>query len=117
MSNPNPVSTSWKPGQSGNPKGRPKKEWTWASLVREAMDEEDETGQPVKKGVSRALAIKALTGDVQAIREIGNRIDGMPPQSTDLTSGGDKIERVDIVTLLEKAYGTNSRTPEMSADS
>ena len=38
-------------------------------------------------------------------------------KATDLTSLGDKIERIDLVTLLQKAYGTNTPTPEMSNDS
>ena len=36
---------------------------------------------------------------------------------TDFTSGDDKIQRIDIQTLLEKAYGTNIRNEDMSNDS
>lgn len=87
MSNPNPEN-QFKPGQSGNPGGRPKNEWTWSSLVREAMDEEGDNGQAIKKNVSRALVTKALTGDVQALREIGNRLDGMPKQNLGIDATG-----------------------------
>ena len=80
-----------------NRKGAPKKDWTWGSLIRQALDELDDKGVPIKKSVSSALVLKALTGDVQAIKEIGNRIDGMPKQSTDITSGGDKIQTNTIV--------------------
>ena len=80
MSNSSP-SASWQPGQSGNLNGRPKSAWTWASLVRKAMDEVGEDGKRLKGQVSKALVTKALTGDVQAIKEIGDRIDGKPKQS------------------------------------
>lgn len=84
MSNPNPQN-QFKPGNNANPNGRPKKEWTWASLVREALEKTNLDGEPVKKGIAEALAAKALEGDVQAIKEIGNRIDGMPKQEVNST--------------------------------
>ena len=77
-----------KTGSKANPNGRPKADWTWAGLVKEALEELEADGTPVKKSISRALAKKALEGDVQAIKEIGNRIDGMPKQALDLNNSG-----------------------------
>ena len=82
------VSTSYKKGQSGNLKGAPKKEWTFASIYKEEMEEvltaTDGTKMEVKKAVAKRLAKMAVEGDIQAIRELGNRIEGMPKQSTEL---------------------------------
>lgn len=90
MANPNPQN-QFKPGQSGNPKGAPKREWRWSDLYVEAVEESDETGVPIKKIIAKNLARLAARGDVPAIRELTNRTDGMPRENLDLT-GGQKID-------------------------
>lgn len=80
-----------KPGEVRNPNGRPKREWTWAGLIEDAMDEEDETGVPYKLIVTRRLRQMAKNGDITAIKEVFNRTDGMPKQAVDHTSKGEKI--------------------------
>lgn len=107
MPNSNPVSTSWKKGQSGNPNGRPPKEWTMTQLYKDAGEEADETGEPRKKIVARKLWEIAQKGDVTAIKELGNRIDGMPKQ---VIEGGDEDKpiRLDINVMLDKVYGDKS---------
>ena len=44
-------------------------------------------GENFKKlrSIARKLIEKAETGDIQAIQEIGNRLDGKPAQAVDLT--------------------------------
>lgn len=84
------VSTQFKLGNNANPNGRPKKEWTMKSLIIESLEEQSEDGTPAKKGIARKLAKLALAGDMQAIKEVNNRIDGMPQQ--DITSGGEAIQ-------------------------
>lgn len=91
MPNPNPTYKIPK-GTTPNPNGRPKRDWTVQGLIEEAMEEQDETGVPAKKIVYRKLVALAKKGDPTAIREINNRLDGMPKQSTDITTGGDKID-------------------------
>jgi hypothetical protein len=81
----------FKKGQSGNPAGRPRGDWTWAGMIRKAMENKNLDGEEIKKGVAEALVAKALDGDVQAIKEIGNRIDGMPQQFIDHTSKGEQV--------------------------
>lgn len=73
----------FKKGQSGNPKGRPPKDWTMTSLIREALEESNETKVPRNKIIARKLAELAEKGDMQAIKEINNRLDGMPKQSVE----------------------------------
>lgn len=85
------TSTSFKPGNNANPKGRPKKEWTMKGLIEEALEEEDEKGVPYKKLIAKKLRILAVKGDMTAIKEVNNRLDGMPMQKTDLTTDGEPL--------------------------
>ncbi len=78
------IATQFKPGQCGNPNGRPKRDWTVQSLIEEAMEEQDETGVPAKKIIYKKLVALAKKGDIQAIKEVGQRLDGMPKQTNDL---------------------------------
>ncbi len=81
MSNP---ATQFKKGQSGNPKGRPPRDWTWSGLLEEAMEEQDETGESYKKIIVRKVRTLGTKGDMVAIKEMFNRMDGMPNQPTEI---------------------------------
>jgi len=74
-----------------NRKGAPKKEWTMAGILKEALEEQDENGIPYKLTINRKLVTLAKAGDVVAIKEVNNRIDGQSQQKTDITSGGKPI--------------------------
>ena len=90
--------TQFKPGQSGNPKGRPKRKWTWAGLMEKYAEEEleGEKGKVKDKVVKRVFEL-AKRGDMTAAKELFNRMDGMPKQSTDITSKGDKLDSLVII--------------------
>lgn len=104
------IPTQFKPGKSGNPNGRPKRDWTWSGLLEEAMEETDETGEPYKKIIARKLRALGIKGDTTAIKDLMNRMDGMPQQSTDVTSKGEKILVVPP-ELIDK-YGITSDTED-----
>ena len=88
---------SFKPGDPRiNRNGRPKEPWTMTALYKEAGDEADETGLPKKLIVARKLWEIAKKGDVTAIKELGNRIDGMPKQSNELSG------HLEVKTLMVK---------------
>lgn len=118
MANYNPPTNGFdKRRDDINRKGAPEKPWTFAGLLRDAMDAQNLDGEPIKKAVAQALVDKALTQDVQAIREIANRIDGMPVQKNVLTGDEDNPIKVDISGLLLKAYGQdNSSAPTQMLD-
>lgn len=78
------TSTSFKPGEVHNPNGRPPRDWTVKGLIEDALEEQDETGVPYKKAVTNKLRQLALKGDIQAIKEIHNRLDGMATQDVKL---------------------------------
>jgi hypothetical protein len=95
MSNPNPLPFK-KTGADANPNGRPKREWTWTGLIEDAMQKLGPDKKAVKEAVVASLVAKALEGDVVAIKEIGNRLDGMPQQAIDLTTKGKPLLNFDL---------------------
>ena len=76
---------TWKKGQSGNPNGRAKDK-LWADAIRIAVNEAYEVGDKKKLRVlADKLVDKALEGEIAAMKEIGDRLDGKPAQSVDVT--------------------------------
>lgn len=113
MSNPNIKDYGFKPGQSGNPGGRPKRGWSWASLFEEAAEEELTTKDgkitdKAKKFIAKKIVRMAVDGDIAAIKEIINRMDGMPQQKLTIYPGDvndllDTIEQSDYGQLGQEA--------------
>lgn len=75
-------STSWRPGTSGNPKGAPKRGWTWSDELQKALEKTSKSGVPLKTLVAESLVNQALNGNSQAIKIIFNRMDGLPIYQT-----------------------------------
>lgn len=76
-----PVNGFDKRPQDINRNGRPPKAWTMSTLIEEALEEvETQSGTPFKKLVAKKLATMAVSGDIQAIKEINDRVDGRPQQ-------------------------------------
>lgn len=48
----------------------------------------DRNGQTWAGAIAEALVRRAATGDVQAIAEVTNRLEGRPAQAIDLNTGG-----------------------------
>lgn len=59
-------------GQSGNPGGRPK-EKLWRQALMVALKDED--GAKLRR-IAEKVAMLAEAGDMQAVKEIGDRLDG-----------------------------------------
>ena len=68
--------------------GRPPSEKSFANMLRVAISEAHGEGGTKLRAVADALVKKAMEGDVAAIREIGDRLDGKVPQA--LAHTGDK---------------------------
>lgn len=79
MANHNPLN-QWVKGQSGNPKGHIKREWTWDSLLVNAVEESAKDGNPIKYHIARSLIAECLKGNIQAIKILMDRMDGLPKQ-------------------------------------
>jgi hypothetical protein len=81
----NSIGKKFPSGSSGNPSGRPRLTKLTESL-REQLSEisPDADEQSIAEQIAKTLIRLALSGDVQAIREIGNRTEGLPKQAIDL---------------------------------
>ncbi len=82
MSNPNPSpKNQWKPGQSGNPNGRPPKNVALSDILKElGLESIEDIETKDKKTRNELLAKvmwkKALKGDMLAINTVLERKDG-----------------------------------------
>ena len=61
--------------------GRPPKERSFANMLRIAIMEATPQGPIKLRMVAEALVEKAITGDVPAIKELADRLDGKVPQA------------------------------------
>lgn len=68
---------AWKPGQSGNPGGRPPGP-TATTVLREMLEAND--GEKLRE-IAKVLLSLAMTGDIKAIREVLDRAYGKPVQA------------------------------------
>ena len=84
-----------------NREGAPKKEWTFAGVFREELEKCGDDKVKLKRNLAKAMMKKAKEGDVQAFKEIANRVDGLPKQNLDLTSGGERIGLFDFTKQNE----------------
>ena len=83
----------WKPGQSGNPSGRPPLGTSLTELMRKFL-EEIPPGQTLSYRdafIRKVYKLAMEEGSESAIRLIWNYIDGMPVQRADITSDGEKL--------------------------
>lgn len=120
MANYNPPTNGFdKRPDDINKDGAPEKPWTWRGEIIKALERATPDGTPMKQGVAEALVDKALQGDVLAIKEIGNRADGMPVQKQVLAGDEENPIQIDISGILAKVYGSenDSSTDEVHSDS
>lgn len=82
------TSTSFQKGKSGNPNGRPKSEWSWSGVLREVAEQELK-GKEKKQWIAESLFQQAVKGNVPAIKEFGDRIDGKAKQNIGLGGQGE----------------------------
>lgn len=69
----------WEPGQSGNPAGRPKKEFSMTNAMREILSETDPLTKVERyKNILFVAIEKAEKGDGDMIKYLINRFEGVP---------------------------------------
>jgi hypothetical protein len=78
----------FKPGQTGNPLGKPKGRLNMTTMLRALLETEtvDEFGNVNTHAalINQALAKKAASGDTAAIKEVYERIDGKTSQVVEI---------------------------------
>jgi len=83
----------WRPGHSGNPRGRPRRGESLAEHLRRVLAEtvEVEGGDRKTRArlVAEALVAKAIEGNVPACRLIFERVEGKAPKCAHETHGED----------------------------
>ena len=98
-------------GVSGNRGGRPKTKPVTEELERLLQQEAPEKkGQTWAAAIAEALVRRAPTGDVQAIAEVANRLEGGPAQAVSLEANqlDDLAERSAFVCPSKIAAGTSA---------
>ncbi len=100
----NKIGNRFKKGETGNKNGRPRLT-KLTDALREQLAEEmpNAPERTVAETIARALIREAVSGNVQAIREIGDRTEGKPKQSLDLD-----LQINDWRTLAQN-YGVNEQ--------
>ena len=78
-------SNGWKPGQSGNPSGRPKKGTSVADLLRWKAKRKvlagPQKGKTYADAIAEVILVKAEAGDLKAAEMYFDRIEGKPHQT------------------------------------
>lgn len=79
--------------------GRPKGTKSFAAMLQLAINEAGKAEGTTKlRDVADALVTKAVDGDIQAIREIADRIDGKVPQGI----VGDEENPLEMIHRIER---------------
>jgi hypothetical protein len=78
----NVIPHKWKKGESGNPKGRPRKLPELNKLLADVLGEEKD-GVTAAEAILKALRAKAARGDIRAAEVLLDRGYGKPTQKVD----------------------------------
>lgn len=84
-------------GRSGTNKGKDK---PWADALRLAVFREDTEGRRRLQAIAEKCADAAEAGDMQAMKEIGDRLDGKPAQALE-HSGDMTVRHEDALEQLD----------------
>ena len=87
--------------------GRPPKEKSFANMLNIAIKEAIEgTAKTKLRAVADALVDKAMSGDVAAIKEVADRLDGKVPQGV---IGGEEGDNPIVQEIIIRGVSANSR--------
>ena len=119
------LSPPWRPGESGNPTGRPagvvypsEHMRGMAGMTAEAMRRiRNDAGEPVSRRIAAGIYLDALDGDtartrMDATSELCDRTEGRPAQSIQVIAEGPQRSAEDLLTELQSRYnlGKQART-------
>jgi molecular chaperone GrpE (heat shock protein) len=94
---------AWQPGQSGNPNGAPKRAKLWRDAINRAIKRREETDPQALEKLADKLLSAVDTGDVSAMKEFGDRVDGKVPQAIVGDDDQDPVTVRQIVTGVPRA--------------
>jgi hypothetical protein len=76
----------------------------WTETIKRVLIQDDVKGEKIR-AIANKLIEKAQEGDMQAIKELGDRLDGKPNQSVDANITGDLT-----ITKIERAIVDSANT-------
>jgi hypothetical protein len=85
------------PGQSGNPGGRPKRDKIWKDAIIRAIKRREDTDPHALEKLADKLLAGVDAGDVAAMKEFGDRVDGKVAQA--IVGGDDDDAPVRLETI------------------
>ena len=101
-----PADARWPKGKSANPKGYPKGKLQTKTIIKYWLGMKEEIPDPFKPGqflkvkvidtMTLGLINKARKGDVASYRELLDRVEGKPVQSTKLLNAHDKVMEITV---------------------
>lgn len=104
--------TPWKPGQSGNPRGRPKKR-----LIDEALEDLlANNDAEAARDVAAALLKRARNGDLRAIQLIAERTQGKPMRAVEISGPDGGALQLDLMTDEELDQRINELLAKLNSD-
>lgn len=89
-----------------NRNGRPPKEWSWSDLLAEVGEEvmeQDPDKRTFRQIVGKRLWLESAKGNVNAIKELMNRMDGLPKVKIDHSGKIDSGSQ-EVAKLLQEMY-------------
>lgn len=92
----------WRPGQSGNPAGRPRASNCLTDCLRELAGQPSKGGQTNAQRLAAVLWRKALAGDLRACALILDRLDGRPAQAVRTEPAGE-LMNISICEVIAQA--------------
>jgi len=103
----------WKPGQSGNPKGRPLGARNRKTVIMEAIKKlaaaNGKTPEELEELMQAAAIQKAVKGNFFFYSELSNGLYGKITDKVDLTSGGKTL--ADLIASANANKGNGAKTP------
>lgn len=95
--------TQFKPGESGNPNGRPPKGYSITEMMQKLLSTKiiDKNGVEVdpREAIGKSILQKALSGDTAAQKLVWSYMDGMPPQTIN-ANVNNSDEKIDALASL-----------------
>lgn len=103
-------------GVTGNPDGRPKGTFSLVEMIKRKLQEipEGKDKTYAEYFIEQIMKKTVVDGDVVMMRDIINRLDGMPKQAVDVTTNGENVNRIaddEYYGILRRAKDTS---PEKS---
>jgi len=108
-------STSFKPGESGNPNGRPLKDESITNIIKKYLAEISKggNGKTNKELMIQEAFLLAMKGDMNAIKYLTNYHDGMPLQKMDIQGSISQNPILEAISdIKNNNTGTNDVEPK-----